>query len=66
MRVTGTRAGRQGCGVGEWGHKCRSIEEREMHTHFLQKVHIFLPGGLFEKVVRQELEQKSCGSPLRW
>lgn len=30
-----------------------------MNTHFLQKVHIFLPGGFFEKVVRQELEQKS-------
>lgn len=47
------------CGGGEWGHKHGSIEERRMNTHFLQKVHIFLPGGFFEKVVRQELEQKS-------
>lgn len=52
--------GREGCGVGKWGHKqVGSIEERGTNTHFLQKVHIFLPGGFFEKVVRQELEQKS-------
>lgn len=51
--------GREGCGVGKWGHKHGSIEERGTNTHFLQKVHIFLPGGFFEKVVRQELEQKS-------
>lgn len=41
------------------GHRDGSIEERGTNTHFLQKVHIFFPGGFFEKVVRQELEQKS-------
>lgn len=59
MRVTGMGTGREGCGASEWAHKHRITEERGMITHFLQKVHIFLPGGLFEKVVRQELEQKS-------
>lgn len=59
MRITGMGTGRQGCGASEWGHKHGIAEERAMTTHFLQKVHIFLPGGLFEKVVRQELEQKS-------
>lgn len=49
----------ESCGAVEWGHKHGSTEERGMNTHFLQKVHIFLPGGFFEKVVRQELEQKS-------
>lgn len=49
----------QACEEGKQGQKQSSTEGRGMDTHFLQKVQIFLPGGLFEKVVRQELEQKS-------
>lgn len=38
----------------------------ETFTYFLQKVQVFLPEGFLEKVVRQDEEQKSWGSPLRW
>lgn len=52
-------SGQESCGAGEGGNKHGSTEARGINTYFLQKVHIFLPGGFFEKVVRQELEQKS-------
>lgn len=54
----GERAGRPRMRPGE-GRKWGS-------AYFLQKVQLFLLRGRLEKVVRQELEQKSWGSPLRW